>query len=84
MSRRSGTFALSLLLALPGLPSAPALSNCDDLDSSTSAKNDKDAEYGPLDPRAVLGRSSGDISSLSLQDKLECVLFLFVRPPISS
>ena len=29
--------------------------------------------YGPLDPRAVLGRSSGDISSLSLEDKLECV-----------
>ncbi|GAA5937288.1 hypothetical protein JCM3775_001603 [Rhodotorula graminis] len=68
---RSGTFALSLLLALPGLPSAPPLSSSD---SSTTAKSDKDAVYGPLDPRAVLGRSSGDISSLSLQDKLEYLL----------
>ncbi|GAA5909708.1 hypothetical protein JCM8208_003851 [Rhodotorula glutinis] len=66
---RSGTFALSLLLALPGLPSAPALSS-----SSTTAKTEKDAVYGPLDPRAVFGRSSGDISSLSLQDKLEYLL----------
>ncbi|GAA5853527.1 hypothetical protein JCM9279_001302 [Rhodotorula babjevae] len=71
---RSGTFALSLLLALPGLPSAPALSSGNDISSPTSTKSDKDAEYGPLDPRAVLGRSSGDISSLSLQDKLEYLL----------
>ncbi|TNY22633.1 hypothetical protein DMC30DRAFT_414918 [Rhodotorula diobovata] len=69
---RSGTFALSLLLALPGLPSAPALSS--DGNSSEDAKSEKDAVYGPLDPRAVLGRSSGDISSLSLQDKLEYLL----------
>ncbi|GAA6056952.1 hypothetical protein JCM3770_001982 [Rhodotorula araucariae] len=67
---RSGTFAISLLLALPGLPSAPELPSDEPALSSSEGKG----VYGPLDPRAVLGRSSGDIAALSLQDKLEYLL----------
>uniref|UniRef100_A0A0K3CLI7 BY PROTMAP: gi/647394322/emb/CDR35551.1/ RHTO0S01e01838g1_1 [Rhodosporidium toruloides] n=1 Tax=Rhodotorula toruloides TaxID=5286 RepID=A0A0K3CLI7_RHOTO len=67
--RRSGTFALSLLLALPGLPSAPALPNDEKANDCEEPKT-----YGPLDPRAVLAKSGSDIEDLSMEDKLEYLL----------
>ncbi|BGO95111.1 hypothetical protein NBRC10512_006395 [Rhodotorula toruloides] len=66
---RSGTFALSLLLALPGLPSAPALPKDDKANQSDDLKT-----YGPLDPRAVLAKSGSDIQDLPMEDKLEYLL----------
>ncbi|BGP27258.1 phosphatidylinositol-3,4,5-trisphosphate 3-phosphatase [Rhodotorula toruloides] len=66
---RSGTFALSLLLALPGLPPAPALTG----DEKAKDANDMKA-YGPLDPHAVLAKPGADVQDLSLEDKLEYLL----------
>ncbi|GAA6012785.1 hypothetical protein JCM10207_005359 [Rhodosporidiobolus poonsookiae] len=59
---RSGTFAISLLLTLPGIPAAPAIA------SSTNEN------WSALDPRAVLPKSGEDIAKMSCSDKLEYLL----------
>ncbi|GAA5886065.1 hypothetical protein JCM3774_005716, partial [Rhodotorula dairenensis] len=64
---RSGTFAISLLLALPGLPSAPTI-------VPTDEKRDAEEEYRALDPRGVLGKTDEEIKHLSLDDKLQYLL----------
>lgn len=57
---RTGSLAISLLLALPGLPSAP------ELEGET-----EDGSNGPLDPRAVVGSSKEEIASMTMSQKLE-------------
>ncbi|KWU41832.1 hypothetical protein RHOSPDRAFT_36600 [Rhodotorula sp. JG-1b] len=64
---RSGTFAISLLLALPGLPSAPSI-------APTDEERDKAEEYRALDPKGVLGKTDDEIKNLSLEDKLQYLL----------
>ncbi|GAA5984463.1 hypothetical protein JCM10908_003357 [Rhodotorula pacifica] len=66
---RSGTFAISLLLALPGLPSAPTI-------APTDETRDEEEEYRALDPKGVLGRTDEEIKDLSLEDKLKYLLRL--------
>lgn len=63
---RSGTFAISLLLALPGLPSAPRTAPGDEEGEET------EEEYRALNPEGVLGKSAQEIEHLSLEDKLRC------------
>ncbi|GJN93238.1 hypothetical protein Rhopal_006285-T1 [Rhodotorula paludigena] len=63
---RSGSFALAFLLSLPGLPSAPPLSS-----SEEAARED---DYGPMDPRAVLGKSGAEVKDLTMPQKLEYLL----------
>lgn len=64
-SKRSGTFAISLLLALPGLPSAPSIA------PTNGAHRDEEEEYRALDPKGVLGKTDDEIKHLSLEDKLQ-------------
>jgi hypothetical protein len=64
---RTGSFALSLLLALPGLPSAPKL--------------ESSAAGGPLDPRAVIGSTTEEIASMTMHQKLEFALSSAFSPP---
>ncbi|GAA5963144.1 hypothetical protein JCM8115_001033 [Rhodotorula mucilaginosa] len=64
---RSGTFAISLLLALPGLPSAPSI-------APTDEERDEAEEYRALDPKGVLGKTDDEIKNVSLEDKLQYLL----------
>ncbi|GAA5900106.1 hypothetical protein JCM6882_002614 [Rhodosporidiobolus microsporus] len=65
---RSGSFAISLLLSLPGLPSAPAI------ESDPSTGSDEKDEKNALDPRVVLGKTTEEIAHMTMQDKLEYLL----------
>ncbi|GAA5853140.1 hypothetical protein JCM8547_000215 [Rhodosporidiobolus lusitaniae] len=62
---RSGSFALSLLLALPGLPSAPEVGEKDD---GIEKKNNA------LDPQAVIGKTPEEIDNITMDQKLEYLL----------
>ncbi|GAA5986016.1 hypothetical protein JCM11641_004902 [Rhodosporidiobolus odoratus] len=69
---RSGSFAISLLITLPGLPSAPPTS----IPSSKDGEKDRnlcESKYA-LDPRAVTGKTEEEIAGMTMQEKLEYLL----------
>ncbi|BGP19573.1 hypothetical protein JCM10213_000173 [Rhodosporidiobolus nylandii] len=67
---RSGSFAISLLLTLPGLPSAPAMAVPADEEKAVKLGESK---YS-LDARAVQGKSENEIAGMTYKEKLEYLL----------
>ncbi|GAA5918901.1 hypothetical protein JCM1841_006669 [Sporobolomyces salmonicolor] len=71
---RSGTFAISILLALPGLPSPPSLPPPGSPIADSKLEKTEDTSNPPIASRPLEGKSEEEAKSLSMQDKIDYLL----------
>ncbi|GAA5900881.1 hypothetical protein JCM5296_002205 [Sporobolomyces johnsonii] len=71
---RSGTFAISILLALPGLPSPPSAPPPGSPIADSKLEQTEDTSNPPIDSRPLEGKSEEEAKSLSMHDKINYLL----------